>query len=127
MKKLKKSADWVEELNKSEHTPETEEHGISSFVFRSQKPFSAKRFWDFVQNKFPTIIIRSKGLFWMSSRPAKTLNWSQAGGSLKADSAGVWWCSMAFEKRTQYLSFIENQKTIESGWDKTEVLQNIQK
>ncbi len=113
------SAGWIEELNKIEHTPETEEYGISSFVFRSQKPFSARRFWEFVQNKFPTSIIRSKGLFWMSSRPEQALNWSQAGGSLKADSAGVWWCSMPFEKRTQYLSFIENQKTIESGWDKT--------
>ena len=82
------SAGWIEELNKSEHTPETEEYGISSFVFRSQKPFSAERFWDFVQTKFPTSIIR-KGLFWMSSRPAQALNWSQAGGSLKADSAGV--------------------------------------
>ena len=113
------SAGWIEELNKNEHTPETEEYGISSFVFRSQKPFNAERFWKFVQNKFPTSIIRSKGLFWMSSRPEQALNWSQAGGSLKADSAGVWWCSMPFEKRTQYLSFIENQKTIESGWHKT--------
>ena len=113
------SAGWIEELNKNEHTPETEEYGISSFVFRSQKPFNAERFWKFVQNKFPTSIIRSKGLFWMSSRPEQALNWSQAGGSLKADSAGVWWCSMPFEKRTQYLTFIENQNTIESGWHKT--------
>lgn len=113
------SACWIEELKKNEHTPETEEYCISSFVFLSQKPFNAERFWKFVQNKFPTSIIRSKGLFWMSSRPEQALNWSQAGGSLKADSAGVWWCSMPFEKRTQYLSFIENQKTIESGWHKT--------
>jgi len=112
------SAGWIEELNKSEHTPETEEYGISSFVFRSQKPFSAERFWEFVQTKFPTSIIRSKGLFWMSSRPGQALNWSQAGGSLKADSAGVWWCSMPFAKRAQHLSFIENQKIIEAGWDK---------
>ena len=112
------SAGWIEELNKNEHTPETEEYGISSFVFRSQKPFSAERFWEFVQHKFPNSIIRSKGLFWMSSRPGQALNWSQAGGSLKADSAGVWWCSMPFAKRAQHLSFIENQKTIEAGWDK---------
>jgi G3E family GTPase len=113
------SAGWIEELNKTEHTPETEEYGISSFVFRSQKPFNAERFWEFVQNKFPPSIIRSKGLFWMSSRPGQALNWSQAGGSLKADSAGVWWCSMPFAKRAQHLSFIENQKTIESDWDIT--------
>ena len=38
------SAGWIAELNKDEHTPETEEYGISSFVFRSKKPFHPKRF-----------------------------------------------------------------------------------
>lgn len=52
----------------------------------------------------------------MASRPEQALIWGQAGGSLKADSAGVWWSSMPFEKRTQYLSFIENQSIIESDW-----------
>ena len=56
-------------------------------------------------------------MFWLASRPEQALNWGQAGGSLKADSAGVWWCSMPFEKRSQYLTFIENQEHIESGWD----------
>lgn len=112
------SAGWIEELNKEEHTPETEEYGISSFVFRSKKPFDADRFWKFVQQKFPTSIIRSKGLFWVSSRPEQALVWGQAGGSLKADSAGVWWSSMSFEKRIKYLSFIENQDHIEKDWHK---------
>ena len=44
--------------------------------------------------------------------------WSQAGGSLKADGAGVWWSSMTFEKRMRNLSFVQNQKEIESDWDK---------
>ena len=74
------SAGWMEELEKDEHTPETEEYGISSFVFRSKKPFDPVRFWDYLQNKFPTSIIRSKGLFWLSSRPDQALVWSQAGG-----------------------------------------------
>mgnify|MGYP000701731375 CR=1 FL=1 len=111
------SAGWMEELNKEDHTPETEEYGISSFVYRSKKPFEADRFWDYVQHKFPVNIIRSKGLFWIASRPEQALIWSQAGGSLKADSAGVWWSSMPFESRTQQLAFIENQKTIESDWN----------
>ena len=113
------SAGWKEELNKDEHTPETEEYGISSFVFRSTKPFDPKRFWNYVQDKFPNTIIRSKGLFWLASRPEQALVWSQAGGSLRADSAGVWWCSMPFEKRTQFASFLENQKVIESSWSNT--------
>lgn len=113
------SAGWIEELNKDEHTPETEEYGIGSFVYRSKKPLDPERFWNYIENKFPSNVIRSKGLFWVASRPEQALIWSQAGGSLKSDSAGVWWCSMPFEKRTQYMSFIENQKHIEAEWDTT--------
>lgn len=113
------SAGWIEELNKEEHTPETEEYGISSFVYRSKKPFDPVRFWDYVQHRFPGNIIRSKGMFWLSSRPEQALVWGQAGGSLRADSAGVWWDSMPYQKRTQYVAFLENQELIEDGWDKT--------
>ena len=111
------SAGWIEELNKDEHIPETEEYGINSFVYRSKKPFDPKRFWHYIQSKFPQNIIRSKGLFWLASRPEQALIWGQAGGSLKADSAGVWWNSMSFEKRIQNLTFIENQAEIEQDWD----------
>ncbi len=113
------SAGWIEELNKDGHTPETEEYGISSFVYRSKKPFDPVRFWHYVQHKFPNNIIRSKGLFWLASRPDQALVWSQAGGSLRADSTGVWWSSMPYEERTRYLAFIENQKLIESDWSET--------
>jgi len=113
------NAGWIEELNKDAHTPETEEYGISSFVYHTKRPFDPARFWDYVRLKFPTTIIRSKGLFWIASRPEQALVWSQAGGSLRADSAGVWWSSMPFDERTRYLPFIENQKQIESDWDKS--------
>ena len=110
------SAGWIEELNKEEHTPETEEYGIGSFVYRSKRPFDPNRFWHYIQHKFPMSIIRSKGLFWLASRPEQALSWGQAGGSLRADSAGVWWSSMPFEKRIRYVSFLENQKAIEAEW-----------
>ncbi|KQC30391.1 GTP-binding protein [Flagellimonas eckloniae] len=113
------SAGWIEELNKDEHTPETEEYGISSFVYRSKKPFDPERFWHFVQHKFPNSVIRSKGLFWVASRPEQALIWGQAGGSLRTDSAGVWWSSMPFQKRSQYVAFLDNQEQIEAEWDKT--------
>tara|TARA_X000001036_G_C20625054_1_gene784774 strand:+ start:275 stop:1510 length:1236 start_codon:yes stop_codon:yes gene_type:complete len=112
------SAGWMEELEKDEHTPETEEYGISSFVYRNKKPFDPERFWDYVEKKFPKTVIRSKGLFWISSRPDQALVWGQAGGSLKADGAGVWWSSMLFKDRIRHLSFIQNQEQIESEWDK---------
>ena len=113
------SAGWIEELNKDHHTPETEEYGISSFVFRSKRPFHPVRFWDYIQQHFPHNVIRSKGLFWLASRPEQALIWGQAGGSLRTDSAGVWWSSMTFDERFQDPNFINNQAEIESDWDST--------
>jgi G3E family GTPase len=111
------SAGWIKELE-NEHTPETEEYGIGSFVFRSKKPFHPERFWDYLAHGFPSSIMRSKVLFWLASRPTEAINWSQAGGSLRADKAGVWWVSMPFKERMCYAAFVENQKFIESRWDK---------
>lgn len=111
------NAGWIEELNKEDHVPETDEYGISSFVYRSKEPFDPIKFWNYVQNQFPNQILRSKGLFWLASRPGQALIWGQAGGSLRADSAGVWWASMTHEQRIRQLAFIENQDEIESDWD----------
>ncbi|OJW43159.1 MAG: GTP-binding protein [Sphingobacteriales bacterium 48-107] len=115
--KTSQAAGWIEELGK-QHTPETEEYGLSSFVFRSRRPFHPERFWEYIQHNWPTNIIRSKGLFWLASRPDEALNWSQAGGSLRADKAGVWWCSMSYSERIRYASFLENQEEVEKRWDK---------
>ncbi|MEM6396636.1 MAG: GTP-binding protein [Bacteroidota bacterium] len=111
------STAWIDELNNGEHTPETEEYGIGSFVYRSKKPFDPDRFWKYVQRDFPHNIIRSKGLFWIASRPDQALIWGQAGSSLRAESAGVWWSSMPIEKRTRYMAYLENKTLIESDWD----------
>jgi G3E family GTPase len=112
------AAGWIAELQKGEHTPETEEYGISSFVYRSRKPFNPSRFWYWLSENFPATIIRSKGLFWLASRPNAALNWSQAGGSLRAENAGVWWVSMPLGERMMYPSFVEYQDMIEARWDK---------
>jgi G3E family GTPase len=111
------SAAWMEELEK-EHTPETEEYGISSFVFRDKRPFHPQRFWNYIQSDWPASIIRSKGLFYIASRMNEAISWSQAGGSLKAEPAGVWWASMPFQQRIRYASYLDNQEWIESRWDK---------
>ena len=113
--KAESSAGWIKELE-NEHIPETEEYGIGSFVYRRKKPFHPNRFLDFIQHTFPKNIIRSKGLFWIASRPDQALVWSSAGGSLKTDPAGVWWDSMPFSERINYADFVNNQQMIESQW-----------
>ncbi|MCL4131287.1 UNVERIFIED_CONTAM: hypothetical protein GTU68_049331 [Idotea baltica] len=109
-------AGWIKELN-SEHTPETEEYGISSFVFREHRPFHPERFWQFIQQYWPSNIVRSKGIFWLASRPAQALLWSQAGGSLKAGSFGRWWASVPQVERTVSPSYIESEAAITEKWD----------
>jgi G3E family GTPase len=118
LEEASQSAGWIEELKKGAHKPETEEYGISSFVYRSRNPFHHIRFLDYVNNRYPATIIRSKGIFWLNSRPKQAISFSQAGGSLRAEGAGVWWSSMSFEERMRYPSFIENKEVIESRWDK---------
>jgi G3E family GTPase len=59
------SAGWIRELN-NEHTPETEEYGISSFVFRDKRPFDPTLFWRYLSEHWPSNIIRSKGIFWLA-------------------------------------------------------------
>ncbi|MGO4904932.1 GTP-binding protein [Flavobacterium sp. W20_MBD1_R3] len=109
------SAGWIQELE-GIHTPETEEYGISSFVFRDERPLHPHRFWQFITKDFPQNIIRSKGLCWIASRPEQAINWSQAGGSMKAEGAGVWWASMPLGERMTFSNFVEYQDTIEERW-----------
>jgi G3E family GTPase len=90
--KTSQSAGWIKELE-NEHVPETDEYGLSSFVYRSRRPFHPERFFNYVNHEWDTSIIRSKGLFWIASRPNQAISWSQAGGALTSQIAGVWWDS----------------------------------
>ncbi|EFK34594.1 Uncharacterized GTP-binding protein YjiA [Chryseobacterium gleum] len=116
--KAQSSAGWQKELQSEHHTPETEEYGISSIIFRDRKPFHPVRLWEYLNQYYPEGTIRAKGLFWLASRPDDALNFSQAGGSFRLEKAGVWWCSMPLSHRVQYSSFAENQSFIEKRWDK---------
>lgn len=112
------SAGWQKELEAAHHTPETEEYGISSLVFRNQKPFHPERFWRYLNDRYPKGVIRAKGLFWLASRPNDALNFSQAGGSSRMERAGVWWCSMPYSERIRYASYVHNKEHIEGRWSK---------
>ncbi|WP_417605694.1 zinc metallochaperone GTPase ZigA [Oceanimonas baumannii] len=82
---------WLQEL-RGEHTPETEEYGIGSFVYRARRPFHPQRFFDFLHRpREQGRLLRSKGFFWLASRPDLAGQWNQAGGIAYHGGAGLFW------------------------------------
>jgi len=67
---------WLDSL--IEHTPETEDYGISNFVYESRSPFHPQRLFDRFEREWPGVI-RSKGIFWLATRPRMAGFWSRAG------------------------------------------------
>ena len=88
---------WLQEM-RGEHTPESDEYGISSFTFTARRPFHPQKFYEFLHNteEFGKLL-RSKGYFWLASRPEFAGQWSQAGGVARYGFAGMFWKSVPEE------------------------------
>ncbi len=85
-----RSAGWLKELE-GEHVPETEEYGISSFVFRSRKPFDPTAIARLLEDRsFLAGIVRAKGFFYIATRPAIIWAWSVAGTVRELRMHGKW-------------------------------------
>ncbi|WP_439642925.1 zinc metallochaperone GTPase ZigA [Gemmatimonas sp.] len=82
---------WQKELA-GEHIPETEEYGISSFVYRARRPFHPERLWRAVDAGLPGVL-RAKGFFWVATRPDMVGTWSQAGQLLEVNPGGYWYAA----------------------------------
>ena len=103
---------WLKEM-RGEHVPETEEYGISSFSYVARLPFHPEKFYEFLHNtEGYGKLIRSKGYFWLASRPEYAGQWSQAGGIARYGFAGMFWKAVPRQNwptDEEYLAMIEKQ------------------
>jgi G3E family GTPase len=89
---------WFKELNGfKDHKPETEEFGISSWVYRARAPFNPLKLHRFFNRSWPGVL-RAKGFFWLATRPAWVGELSQAGSLVQHRAAGYWWAAIPKER-----------------------------
>ncbi|MVV51513.1 GTP-binding protein [Pseudomonas sp. PB120] len=104
---------WLQEL-RGEHVSETEVYGIASTAYRARRPFHPQRFFSFIDRPWVNgKLLRSKGFFWLASKPTDAGSWSQAGGLMRHGFAGRWW---RFVPKTQWPQDEESTAAILQNW-----------
>jgi G3E family GTPase len=107
---------WLKEM-RGEHIPESEQYGITSFVYRARRPFHPRRFFDLIQREWPGVV-RSKGYFWLASRHDLVGEWSQAGAISRHHRAGTWWAAVpkaSWPQNPEALEVIRNRSETPYG------------
>jgi len=113
LEKASQAPGWMKEI-RGEHTPETVEYGISSFVFSARKPFHPGRFWSLVNSSLKGVI-RAKGYFWLATRMEFAGSLSQAGTMREHGPGGLWWASVA---KSEWPEGPEFEAHIRKHWKK---------
>ena len=112
--KVYDSAGWQKELYAEHQTPETEEYGITSFVYERVKPFHPERLRHFLLDAFPDTVVRTKGFMWLPDYNDYTILMEQAGRSIDIYPAAYWAATMPADELKTYL---DDEPEMRAKWD----------
>ena len=93
---------------------EAEEYGIGTFVYYRRDPFDRQKLEEYLSNKFPKNVIRTKGLVWFSDENEASYVLEQAGKQIQASDAGLWVATAPEEERKE---LIKESPEILKDWD----------
>lgn len=113
LEKAQQNPIWAKELyGFADHVPETEEYGITSFVYRARKPFHPEKFHTFINSDWPGVI-RAKGHFWLATRPDWVGELSMAGTIARNGAMGFWWAAVPPHRWPNHPHW---RKTLAENW-----------
>ncbi len=104
---------WAAVLN-GDPVPETEEYGISHFVYRSRWPFHPERLYEALTETTWDGVLRSKGFFWVASRPDIQAVWHQAGSGVSLEPVAPW---LAVMDRDDWDLTDDELVAVDARWD----------
>ena len=113
LERAKQAPGWLKKL-RGEEVPESEEYGISSFVWRARRPLHPKRFYEFLTSTQVNGLVRCKGFLWIATRPNQSAIFHQAGKQKSLSPGSRWW---ALTPEKEWPTEPEVIAEIRKGWD----------
>ncbi len=110
---------WLQVMRGAPHTPESEEYGVSSFIYRARRPFHDGRLFELLERSRKgsdaamARVLRSKGVCWLASQQLMRLTWSSAGWSYSIEDDRPWPAAVpreAWEDTSEFLGLYGDRR-----------------
>ncbi|MCR5759100.1 MAG: GTP-binding protein [Bacteroidales bacterium] len=117
--KVATSAAWINAIEgegelHNEEEGEADEYGVSTFVYYRREPFDMNKFDWWVAKRWPTSVIRAKGLCYFADQRDNCYLFEQSGVQKSIKDAGLWFASMP---KDQLAEMMLRDANLARDWD----------